>query len=741
MSKLSPMMLEFRAICDRLMAASACQEYRDAINTIEEWASARKVPSTFQLNVAGKLFEPLPVVASVEDADVSFFRSVYDVIAAADKNIKHRDIYFRVAFSAFFKAGCVSDSFRKVFPDDIADAVTERNALVEQIKRVLYSNTDISRLRVAYRASDRKNAVAMEFDTDEEALIAPVVDVIAHDTYKKYTQSDRIFTTHLARSIGGAIDDWEDITLDIMRRQYEYFQSCPETVPHNRSYTCQLCKMLYLRLLDRYPGITARTGVTKGLLSASNALEYIGAGYRPVTIDKLKDIPAFDDWLARLPEGTAKAGSDMSHLGHYVVISFSKIPAAYKDACKRFVWHHDIILTEKQRLVRVITQFLLFRKEHRKKVAPFRKQESEDVILPEELIAFLPPREQKNRKRLVSALRIFIRYLLDSDSGLAAYDCLKVLDSLPVKVNEKITAVPEDDFVKLADALRSDAERPDADCYDYLVYKLFILVSLTELRTASWLSLTVEDVFELHGVYHMMMTTKTSNKKKNDYVFPADIYNIVKGIIRYTEPFRREAAPEVRSLVFLSERGSVLTSYCITWHMERACTRLGIRQYRMSNLRKTYMTEVAGQISKKQGSLAGMGQIFGHKSTTTTFKYYDRPATDRRIPLVMGDTPFATNEKTAEQVVDDKDAIAPEKVVYHDCGACSKEHCTVLGYQTCLVCPYFITTPAFRENFVLRKKKLELAIHDETDEDVANRFMVALKRVNIFIKAIDERKG
>lgn len=739
----SPTRISFLAACDRLMEAPVCQEYKNAIKLMKEQMSVEHLPNTVHFNVAERILNAFLLVSSSADADVSFFRKIYEVITASVQTNTSCRAYFCMAFSAFFKAGCVSDSFRRIFPEDVADVITEKNDLCAKVKYVLESGKDLSMIRVTYNAETKKNAVVMEFDTNEEALIEPVVEVISRcDKGRKYIESNRMFTTCLAKSIDYAINDWKDITLDIIRRQYRYFQLYPDTSAKNRSFACQLCKMLYLMLLDRYPFIATKTEISKELLIPANSLKYIGAGYRPVTLDRLRDVPTFDDWMVRLPEGVAKTGTDLYHLGSYMPISFSKLPTPYRDICKHLVWYHDIILPEKQRVIRIITQFLAFREEYRKKVASFSRQKSKDMILPEELLSFLPSCEKKTRRRIVFALRLFINYLLDTDSGIVAPDCLRVLEAGLDKVNENISAVPKDDFIALADTLRLAAERYDATSYDYLVYKLFILVALSELRTASWLSVSIDDVFELHGVYHILAVTKTSSKKKKDFIFPADIYNIVKDIIRYTEPFRRKSAPEMQSLLFLTENGTVLRRYCISWHLKQACIKAGIQQYRMQNIRKTYMTEVVKNMLKDQGSLAGMGQVFGHKSTTTTLKYYDRPETDRRIPLVLGEIPVMPDEKVAGQVVDDsKEAVAPEKVVYHECGACSKEHCTILGYQTCLVCPYFITTPNFRENFILRKKKLELAIRYEKDEDVVNRLMVALNRVNIFIKAIDERKG
>ena len=187
--------------------------------------------------------------------------------------------------------------------------------------------------------------------------------------------------------------------------------------------------------------------------------------------------------------------------------------------------------------------------------------------------------------------------------------------------------IPEEDFQKLTDGLSEKSKQDGALPIHKIAYAMFSLVSLTGLRTSSILALRLSDISDMkamgRGGYSITVVTKTRPYGVT-YVISQMVYNVVQKVIEYTAEYRENVPQNVREMLFITPKGKV-TAEAVNRIIKDVCREVGIKDYTMRNVRKTYMAYVV-QFSN---NILTVGS-----STRSQWDYYVEPSDDDKASLM-----------------------------------------------------------------------------------------------------------
>ncbi|MCR5756744.1 MAG: hypothetical protein K6F95_02410 [Selenomonas sp.] len=155
--------------------------------------------------------------------------------------------------------------------------------------------------------------------------------------------------------------------------------------------------------------------------------------------------------------------------------------------------------------------------------------------------------------------------------------------------------IPEDDFKKLIDGLSEKSQQDGALPIHKIAYAMVAVVSLTGMRTSSILALRLSDISDIktigRGVYGITIVTKTSPYRVT-YVIPSIAYNIFQKVIEYTADYRENAPQNIKEMLFITPKGKV-TADAVNCIMKDVCRDVGIKEYTLRNVHKTYRVNFA----------------------------------------------------------------------------------------------------------------------------------------------------
>lgn len=519
-------------------------------------------------------------------------------------------------------------------------------------------------------------------------------------------------------------------------------------------YDLSLLKTFYKALLLRYPESTVQftnNGIDYNFLLLDNACHLIYDGYHLVRLSN-RTIPLdFDRWCI-VPDASAKNNecSDVLLMNRYKAITFEDIKSnELKTACKRWFYVSPMILNQKLLCLRIIKDFLKYRESMHQQVKSINVNQrlNDSMITYSDMIRYYnytTGTEKKNRSNTIISLSSFFRYLKESKAYLIDDACFSYMPTRESNRNKNtiihdIPAIPENDYKKIASVLQDRCnDSNNSTSSDKLTYVLFIMQSLTELRTSTILSLSIDDLMEYgkgSNQYYLMCNTKTTGGKKIAVGITPFMYNLLQRVITYTAQYREQAIDSnTKHKLFLSINGRIIQCNNINRHLKSACISAGLQTvYTLQNVRKTYMTTVARNAQQNGLSVIGIPQLFGHKSADTTLHFYTKFTEEEILMSVCAQSditpPINTDQHNKET----------ETTISSSCG----HYQSIDELAECLICRYFIATPDYIPLFESYKQKIEDILHNKEiiislGLGKIEEYQLILRYVSMYISALKE---
>ena len=139
--------------------------------------------------------------------------------------------------------------------------------------------------------------------------------------------------------------------------------------------------------------------------------------------------------------------------------------------------------------------------------------------------------------------------------------------------------------------------------------------------------------------------------------------------------------------------------------------------------------------------MSGLEQLFDHKSTTTTLKFYAKFTEEEILMTICNEKAITPLEKVRKHI--EPDVVRPHKYKVSDgAGYCKQEACNIDGMAECFVCKHFVTSLSCYDSFVIKKQKLESLLEkDELGDEIKEGYDLILRILNMYIVAMESQKG
>ena len=608
---------------------------------------------------------------------------------------------------------------------------------------VPFSQMQLIRGRDPYQKKDSLRLFV--YDTSSEFIHDLIKDIFFNSsTFRVYAckHESHLVIRRFGESFGDLPmpTDIMEFTPDTFRQQVAFFHR-----EGNRDDVGAI-KAIYAYIVQNLQGdrtpFTLDNGVDLAFIGRADVAECVQEGYRMVEISSLKEVPSFDNWLVAADEQSGIC-SDVLRKNRLSRCSFQDIPMEYKDICKRwFIFCNGIALVQKVRYLPHIKRFLLEIEQARHSIRPLREGDCQFTF--QDVNTFINKDGKIDEMARCSVMN-FLTYLRDTGEVTVDAACFKYLPARNTgekNSDDMGNFIPMDDYNRLLNRLHEISKEEGAEPRHKIVFAMFVILTLMELRAPSILSLKMSDIREYgSGQYCITVATKTSKSHKKTYCIPMLVYEIFNKVIEYTAAYREKAPCNVKDMLFITPSGKVILPSAINYVLKKACNELGIQKYTCGNIRKTYMTNVAQSIRNSGGSAVGLEQLFDHKNVETTFRAYAK-ITEEEILMTISSTKAVRPETKVKSHI--KNGVEHDKaqLVSDGAGYCQKETCLIYGMADCFICPHFVTTLDFYDSFVLKREKMKHLLETEGfGEEIREGYLLILKHIDMYIAMMDDLRA
>ena len=609
----------------------------------------------------------------------------------------------------------------------------------------LDENTPFSQMRVVpFKSKYHKKATLrlLVFDTKSKFLQDLLVELFfAVRKFNTFVCSHetQVITRRFEESFGSL-----PVPTNVMGFTPETFQQQILFFYHHASMDeVGIMKAIYLHIIQNLQGadtpFTVENGMEIGYISRCDVVECLKEGYRSIRLSSLEEVPSFDNWLVVVDDQTGKC-RDILRKNRLVQVSFGDISLKYKGICKRwFINKKDtIVTTHRAYYLLHIKRFLSDLEMRHGKVQPLRGTDTEITLQDVNSYIF---KDGKANTKARAALSSFLSYLRCTGEISVAPACFKYFPSVSVTSNNGDIEgyIPMEDFQKLSDGLYEKSQQKRALPIHKIVYEMFVMVSQLELRPSSVLSLRLSNIREYGGGQHyILVPTKTSNSHLKSYGIPQIIYESLQNVVKYTAEYRETAPQNIKDMLFITPNGKVVSEDTVSRIMKVVCRKIGLKEYTIRNVRKAYMTNVAGSIRRSEGSAVGYEQVFDHKDLKTTYGNYAIISKGECLMAVSKEESVKLNEKVRKRVKPDVN-MDRKQLVSDGAGYCQQESCHIDGMADCFVCPQFITSLSFYDSFVRKREKIRKLLATEGfGKEIQEGYLLILNIIDMYITAMDE---
>ena len=244
-------------------------------------------------------------------------------------------------------------------------------------------------------------------------------------------------------------------------------------------------------------------------------------------------------------------------------------------------------------------------------------------------------------------------------------------------------------------SMRDNATDEDDKRYYALITIVVLYVLNTAMRLESILRLRTDSLHEgMPGCYFYQVDAKRTFNEQYD--IPKDLKLLHDEAIDLTKDVRRDAPKAIAENLFIYRkcRGrdvDVLKSAYITSIINNICNKNNIQKLGISGIRNRFMNNIITKLDAGSdlNLIAGLSK---HSVSVHLNNYYDGEIEDMCSKLYnvnIGTTPFNAIISLNPNI-----NMNTEKIVQNGCGVCSQESCKNNSEVDCILCKYFVTSPA-----------------------------------------------
>ena len=400
-----------------------------------------------------------------------------------------------------------------------------------------------------------------------EKLLPKLLPKLGYNNYLGMKTCTYMFFYLFVKSFGNLPlpkDIW-GFTPDTFRQQVLFYSN--EKFYKNNLY---MLKQLYITVIREYQGeqtiFTIANGMTEQFINSNHVTHLIKNDYHMVQLISTLEPYEFDNWII---EKTGNyTSSEIGDKGRLFNPTFTDVPIEFKNILKRWLMYNHHSVRVKSIFFPKIKKFLQYLVKRREKTTSII---NDKTILFEEVIDYI--NSIKTKCFSTDFLKDFLQFLQETKLYPVDMACIKFIPSGSKGSSEKdITPIEEKDYYKMLEGLSNLSK----DDHAYAIYKIafavFIVMSLSELRISSILSLSLEDFKEYgKGQYCVMSNTKTSRGHKKTYGITPFIYKVFQRIINYTARFRENAPENIKKMLFITPYGKVVDGHTINRVFYKVC--------------------------------------------------------------------------------------------------------------------------------------------------------------------------
>lgn len=691
--------------------------------------------NTLQNNTIDRIIIELPLDVTPDMLNKQLIKSLMSMFDGAFTATGEIFVHF---FVYCMRNGLYNKDEFEVWNDEqVLDKMINSIRSVIILKQIL--DNDIERY-LLYKIKGQKtyNLIPLNGVNDFlHSLLDQMLHEISYTEFYVTHDSTLEFYNKFAESFGNLplpTDAW-GFTPETFRQQILFYSNQPKA-----KYTIRMVKKLYLYIIREYQGdktpFTTANNMTERFICSNHVRELVKEDYRVVRLISGLEPYEFDNWLIERDE--KYTCTDIIKKGRLYKASFSDVPTEFKYIFKRWFMNSGSALYAKINSFPIIKSFLTYLHDRRSRVIAINQSE----ISFDEIIGYISP-ITRNLYDYTSVIKSFLQFLVEADLYPVNPATIKYMPTGDKHEKDKdIVNIPEEHYQKMLEGLSRISKDENTFEINKIAFAVFIIQSLCELRTGSILSLTLEDIKEFSsGQYCITSNTKTSRGHKKSYAITPFLYKVFQRVIAYTAKFRENAPKESRQKLFITYYGNVVTSHSINQIFHKVCDEEGLPYYKLSNVRKTYMTNVARHARQNGRSLSGLEQLFDHKSTTTTLKFYAKFTEEEILLTICNQKAITPLEKVQKHI--EPEVVRPNKYkVSNGAGYCKQEHCNIDGLAECFVCKYFVTSLSCYDSFVAKRRKIEKLLgSSDLGDEIKEGYDLIFRILNNYIEAMDELRG
>lgn len=475
--------------------------------------------------------------------------------------------------------------------------------------------------------------------------------------------------------------------------------------------------------------------------------KWFSSGYRPVIYNRAADVPAVDDWMLILPEGTSV--STIMTNGSILSFNFSAVKnKSFRTAVKRYCWRSSQDITTKQKDLRYLIDF--FNMYYPDENSIYRRI-TINILSSYKSYIMSHYSNTTTRSHRVSPVSSFCNYCISNHILDIGKESLKFL-RMPNGQKETDTKhVDRDELIMLANYM--DEHKYDSPT-STAAYAVFHIALNTEFRISQIVNLDVGCVHEAmkKNEYEIHSITKVSHGSVVTQPCARMIKGLIEDYLTLSADLREQCVNMTeKSKIFITPgklRGTIRIMSAITFntYLNNACDEVGIAHYSATNLRSTYLTNAEKYVREKSLSNATLLGLSGHKNINTLKRHYIQENIEEALQaannIIIGDISLSGQILAVENEPSSK-----ANNVDGECGFCMSEECDSNGILNCLLCKFFATTIIRIPFFEQRLKALDDALescetpHDKEDLNNLKRLYAAYLEELLTIKEVtNDRK-
>ena len=468
--------------------------------------------------------------------------------------------------------------------------------------------------------------------------------------------------------------------------------------------------------------------IDKIMLSRDNCAKNTLEGYSYIYFNPYMHYPVVDKWMLNF-NGYEKKSTKFN-ANNIRSFNFEKIiNPFYRDCAKDYVWNSGYSPAKMEDSIYQLIYVLNFAFKMKSTDEYPNPSLTEFTFYEADQIRSYLDRTKKaanTKNQYLSSFRSFCRYCVQNRNFIVDDYFYKHLSEFSRTTENKATAIPDDDLIKLNNMLKEQQYNSEVKTFYYAIFHICLQTSLRISQIChlryDCLSNTMKD-----GQYKIKTVSKTSNGEEYKTIISRETGKQIKDIIKITEDNRQNCKDsELASYLFLKKDQMLSLGYTpvnasnFKDYLYECCEKLHIPQYGPSNLRDTHITKAFEFRLRNGMSDAAEMILTGHTNIDIDNNHYIQKNLIQMLESTYGIIIGDVNIK-GQIVSNDSDSINQENSVENGCGYCKARSCVFETSLPCLYCKYFITTTKHKKYFVEMMKHVDDVLKSVDDNVSADK--------------------